>query len=267
VADFGLAATVLPDYSDTLDAPAWAEYQQISAGGTPLEAIGRMGGARATIECGAAWDTNATAGKLLEERCGVPRHDLPMPIGVNLSDRLAEKLVQLSGRALPGQHCGERGRLIDCYVDAHKHVFDKKAVLFGEQDLVIGLASLLAEVGMVPALCASGARTGRFRERVLEVAADLADRITVLEGVDFAAIEEHAERIRPDLLIGNSKGYKLSRKLGVPLVRVGFPIHDRIDGPRLLHIGYRGAQQLFDRIANALIGVEQDASPVGYTYM
>ena len=53
----------------------------------------------------------------------------------------------------------------------------------------------------------------------------------------------------------------------MPLVRVGFPIHDRIDGPRLLHLGYRGAQQLFDRIVNALIEAAQDASPVGYSYM
>ena len=43
----------------------------------------------------------------------------------------------------------------------------------------------------------------------------------------------------------------------MPLVRVGFPIHDRIGGQRILHVGYRGTQQLFDRIVNALI--EADA--------
>jgi nitrogenase molybdenum-iron protein NifN len=50
-------------------------------------------------------------------------------------------------------------------------------------------------------------------------------------------------------------------------VRVGFPIHDRIGGPRLLHLGYEGAQALFDRIANTLIERRQGASAVGYTYM
>jgi nitrogenase molybdenum-iron protein NifN len=34
-----------------------------------------------------------------------------------------------------------------------------------------------------------------------------------------------------------------------------------------MHVGYRGAQQLFDRIANAVIAGAQDASPVGYSYM
>ncbi len=48
---------------------------------------------------------------------------------------------------------------------------------------------------------------------------------------------------------------------------MGFPIHDRIGGQRILHLGYEGAQQLFDLIVNELIRVKQDESPVGYSYM
>jgi nitrogenase molybdenum-iron protein NifN len=50
-------------------------------------------------------------------------------------------------------------------------------------------------------------------------------------------------------------------------VRIGFPIHDRVGGARLLHIGYRGAQQLFDRITNTLLEAIQDESGVGYAYL
>ena len=265
-----------------------------------------MGSARATIEFGSAWHATHTAGKFLEERFGVPRHALPLPLGVTQTDRLFEVLEELSGRPVPAAHVEERGRLVDSYVDAHKYVFGKRAVVYGEQDLVVGIAALLAEIGIIPALCASGTATGRLREQLTAVEADLAGDIEVLEDVDFAEIEEHAIRLRPDLVVGNSKGYALTRRLsepqsdgepaagqppmvrpGIPgdqagramcvapgmeprsarLVRVGFPIHDRIDGPRLLHLGYRGAQQLFDRIANALIEASQDASPVGYSYM
>ena len=49
-------------------------------------------------------------------------------------------------------------------------------------------------------------------------------------------------------MIGASKGYQIARQLGVPLLRVGFPIHDRFGGQRLLHLGYRGTQELYDRI-------------------
>ena len=57
------------------------------------------------------------------------------------------------------------------------------------------------------------------------------------------------------------------RKLGVPLVRVGLPIHDRVGAQRTRHLGYRGAHDLFDRVTNALIEQRQDQSPVGYAYM
>ena len=54
--------------------------------------------------------------------------------------------------------------------------------------------------------------------------------MTVVEGVDFAEMEDRAAALKPDLIVGNSKGFAMSRTLCVPLVRVGFPIHDRIDG-------------------------------------
>ncbi len=265
--DFGVGPTVLSDYSDTLDGPTWTEYHRIPRGGTPLEAIRRMGRARATIEFGSTFDPAKTAGALLRERFDVPRHFLPLPIGVEQSDRFFEILETITGKTTPAAHWDERGRLIDSYVDAHKYVFGKRAVVYGEQDLVVSLAAFLAEIGIVPVLCGSGARTGRMREAIVGIDSEIRKELTCLEGVDFAEIEEQSVAMKPDIIIGHSKGFSLSRKLGVPLVRVGFPIHDRIDGPRLLHVGYRGAQQLFDRIANALIESVQEASPVGYSYM
>jgi nitrogenase molybdenum-iron protein NifN len=92
------------------------------------------------------------------------------------------------------------------------------------------------------------------------------DRMQILEDVDFVTIEKTLEKMDVDLLIGHSKGFNMSRRLQRPLIRVGFPVHDRVNGSRLLHVGYRGAQQLFDRIANALIEVKQERSEVGYTY-
>jgi nitrogenase molybdenum-iron protein NifN len=265
--DFGLEPILLPDYSDTLDGPAWTEYQRIPAGGTPLEAIRRMGSARATVEFSSAGHGTQTAGQLLEERFGVPRHALPLPVGVTQTDRLCEVLQKLSGRPVPAIHEEERGRLVDSYVDAHKYVFGKRAVVYGEQDLVVGITALLAEIGILPALCASGANSGRLEPQLALVEPDLGEDVVVMEDVDFGEIEEQVVQLHPDLLVGNSKGYALARRLQVPLVRVGFPIHDRVDGPRLLHLGYRGAQQLFDRLANALIEASQNASPVGYSYM
>jgi len=176
-------------------------------------------------------------------------------------------LGTLAARPMPSAHEEERGRLVDSYVDAHKYVFGRRALVYGEEDFVAALASLLAEVGIVPAICASGDKSGLLRERINALEPEVLGEMTILEGVDFSQIESYAAVAKLDMAIGSSKGYGLSRKLRIPLIRVGFPIHDRVDGPRLLHVGYRGAQQLFDRIVNALLGAAQDASPIGYSYM
>jgi nitrogenase molybdenum-iron protein NifN len=265
--DFGLEAILLPDYSDTLDGPAWAEYQVISPGGTPLDSIRRMGSARATIEFADVGPRETTAGTILEDQFHVPCHRLSLPMGVVQTDELFKILETLSGRPTPEEHRNERGRLVDAYVDAHKYVFGKRAIVYGEPDLVLGIVSLLAEIGMVPVLCATGSKKTGLAESIGSLNNSAKADTIVHENADFEEIEELASTVSADIVIGNSKGYKLARRLGVPIVRVGFPIHDRIDGPRILHLGYRGAQQLFDRITNVLIGAAQDASPVGYSYM
>jgi nitrogenase molybdenum-iron protein NifN len=188
-------------------------------------------------------------------------------VGVLQTDALFDLLEKLSGRPMPAEHLDQRGRLIDSYVDAHKYIFGKRSIVYGEPDLVVGMASLLCEIGMVPALCATGSEKAGLAGKIASATEMPEGELRVLEDADFAEIDETASAVSADLVLGSSKGYRLARKLGVPMVRVGFPIHDRIDGPRLLHLGYRGAQELFDRITNALVGAAQDASPVGYSYM
>ncbi len=266
-ADFMLEPVLLPDYSDTLDGPALDTYHKIPEGGTPIAAVRSAGRAAATIEFGRTISRSASAGTLLEERCCVPCHRLGLPIGVHETDRLFEVLETISALPSPTRHERERGRLIDSYVDGHKYVSGKRAVVYGEEDLVTGLAAFLSEIGVVPVLCASGGESGGLAQAIAEVTQDTVGQIAVREGADFMSIAEEAAALKPDILVGNSKGYALARQLGVPLVRVGFPIHDRIGGQRILHLGYRGAQQLFDRIANALIESKQESSTVGYSYM
>ena len=141
-------------------------------------------------------------------------------------------------------------------------------MVYGEEDLVVGLASFLSEIGVIPVVCASGGKSGHLRAKLGQVVEDMeAKGIVALDGVDFTEIEAAAERMAPDFLIGSSKGYSIARKLKKPLIRVGFPIHDRMGGARILHVGYRGALQLFDAMTNTIIAARQDASPVGYSYM
>jgi nitrogenase molybdenum-iron protein NifN len=268
VADFALGAVLLPDISDTLDGPALEDYEKIPAGGTPISAIRQMGGALATLEFGRTLEGGATAGMLLHERFGVALHQSGTPIGLRETDAFFKALEQASAMNTPEKHALERGRLVDSYVDAHKYLFGKRAVVYGEEDLVIGLSAFLAEIGIKPVLCASGGRSGRFRTGIERVTAGLLETSpAVEEGADFQKIEELCQGLAPDLLVGHSKGYKVAAKLGVPLVRVGFPIHDRFGAQRILHVGYRGAQMLLDRLVNAVLDKSQQESSIGYGYM
>jgi len=250
LSDFGIAFTLFPDYSETLDNVYTAEYQLIPSGGTTVHEIQRMGNARATIEFGTSFnkgfsrlkDKNAmqTAGEWLESSFYITNHQMPLPIGIEASDKLVEVLESLSGQKLPEKHVKERGRLVDAYVDAHKYVFGKKALLYGEEDFVMAMADWCREIGVEP---------------------------FYIKGADFETLREKAEEFKPDFLLGNSKGYYIARERNIPLVRVGFPIHDRFGANRMHHIGYRGTQELFDRVVNALIEYKQENSPIGYKYL
>lgn len=265
--DFGVAATILPDISETMEGPVQDEYIKIPEGGTPIKAIRSMGSAKASVEFGRTIQTRATAAAYLEEKFGVAAHRIGMPIGVHETDLFFERMEKITGRETPVQHTKERARLIDAYVDGHKYIFGKRAVVYGEEDLVVGLAAFLAEIGITPVLCGSGGESGHFAESIAAVAPKLAGKIQVREGVDFMSMEDIARDLKPDFLIGSSKGQHMARHLNVPLVRVGFPIHDRMGGQRILHLGYRGAQQLFDVIVNTLLEKRQQDSPIGYSYM
>jgi len=267
IADFNLPYTVLPDYSESMDGETWSDYEKLQSGGTPIEDIQAMGGSQISIELGRTIRDPQSGGEHLETRFSIPNRRIGLPVGVKETDAFFELLETLSGHTTPSAHVKERGRLVDSYIDGHKYVFEKKAVIYGEEDLVIGLASFLSEIGVTPVLCATGGSSGNFERCLREAVPALDERTIIRDKIDFAEIGEIAEPLKPDFVIGNSKGYSLARRIGIPIVRVGFPIHDRIGGQRVLHVGYRGAQQLFDTIVNTLLEVKQEKSEVGYSYL
>jgi len=267
VRDFGLAYTLLPDYSESMDGPSWAEYQKLPEGGTPLDAIRALGSSQVSITFGRTLAGKPGAADDLEKKFSIPHRPLGLPIGIRESDAFFALLETLGGRTTPRAHAQERGRLVDAMIDGHKYIAGKKAVLYGEEDLVIGLASFLCEIGVEPVVVASGGRSGALISSLRAAVPELPAACQILSGVDFTDIADAATAAKPDFLLGNSKGYSLARKLQIPLVRVGFPIHDRVGAQRILHLGYRGAQQLFDAVVNTLMEHKQENSHVGYSYL
>lgn len=249
----------LPDISDTFDAPMRDIMPKISPGGTPLTDIADMVNSTATIGLGTS--SANLAMEYLSNDHSVPSYSLPMPIGLKNCDKFIQALTQVAGCEISDKYRNERGRLMDAMIDVHKYTYGVRVALFGDPDTVLGLLSLTLEIGMHPVLVASGSKTVGFSEcvrtRIEKVHPDCES--TILEGVDFDMFNDAVKNAKPDLLIGNSNGKYISEAEKIPLVRVGFPIHDRVGAQRILIVGYRGAMELIDRVTNTILETEEIA--------
>ncbi len=261
----GVRAVLLPDYGDSADGGTWQEWKALPEGPTGLTELAALGGAVAAIALGGVLPDDEDGCGRLAAVAGCPAHRLDLPIGVRAVDTLIERLVGIAGRiGIPPELAAARSRLLDAYVDGHKHLAGRRVAIYGEVDLVTALAGFCHEVGLVPVVCASGGRNRDLAARLDARRPAEAEVPRVLPDSDFAAIEAACREHRPDLLLGSSKGYPLARALNLPLLRVGFPVHDRLDGGRIRLAGYDGTLALLDRITDALIGREQSSSDVGY---
>jgi nitrogenase molybdenum-iron protein NifN len=264
---FHMRYILTPDYSETLDGGSWEDYMKMPPGGTPLRSLRRLGEAGSLISFTSCMPVPARPGAALSKKFGTALHDMPLPIGVEATDRFFKLLSDIAGLSVPLQFKKERARLVDSYVDAHKITAGKKVAVFGDADFVVSMTAFAREIGLIPVVCAAGGRSPLFAGALRQHVENLPEACVVRDGVDFSDIEADVTAQSPDLLIGSSKAYVMSRRLNIPLVRAGFPVHDRVDGPRMLSVGYQGAQQLFDRICNALMDHRQDESPVSFSYM
>lgn len=242
-----------PDFSDTLDRPIARPYTKIPAGGTKLADIRAMAGAPATIQIGITADEERSAGHYLLETFGVPLYTVPIPIGVKNTDLFFQALTAITGKAIPESIIRERGRLLDAMVDSHKYNFAGRSVIFGEPELVYGLTQMCVENGIFPAVVASGSRTNKLSVLLEPVFEKYQQKVAILAESDFVEIRRKSVEMGANIAIGHSDGRYLTEREGIPLVRVGFPIHDRVGGQRLLSVGYTGTAALMDRITNTLL--------------
>lgn len=242
-----------PDFSDTLDRPYARPYKKIPDGGASIEDIKNMAGAPATIQMGLTADEAVSPGKYLESQFGVPLYNLPIPMGVEGTDRFIGVLKELAGSPVPGELEMERGRLLDCMIDSHKYNFQGRSVIFGEPEMVLAIASTCVENGIFPLLAATGSKAAKLQGLLPPLLADSPEKAEILVEADFTAIRERCRERKPNIAIGHSDGKFLTEREGIPLVRMGFPIHDQVGGQRLLSVGYSGTTMFLDRVTNTLL--------------
>jgi len=251
--DFGVEYILLPDVSNTLDAPYSKEYKRIPEGGTKYNDIKIMAGAVATIEMGLTISDSESPGEYLEEVFGVPLHKCPIPIGIKNTDKFLKLLSEISGKQIPEKYKIQRNRYLDAMIDSHKYNGEGRAIIYGEPELVLAITDICLENGVTPLLIATGAKNFRLKSYLEEVTANLDEKVLILDDTDFETIEKYAKELKANIMIGNSDGRRIEEKLGISLIRIGFPVHDRVGAQRKAFTGYSGSISLIDEIANSIL--------------
>jgi len=249
----GCEYTLIPDYSLTLDSPAGRRYRKIPHGGTSTDDIARMPGAPLTIQFGETCQEEISPGSWLQKQFGVPLINLPLPVGIDATDRFLSTLQTFTGRPLPESLVLERGWLLDGMADAHKYTGVTRAAIYGEPELVNAVVRFSVENGIAPVVIATGTGSSLLADCIDPFIAGLDERPAFLEGTDFAAIEAVACKSGITIAIGHSGGKFFTERHGIPVVRIGFPVHDRIGGQRILSMGYSGTLAFLDRLTNCVL--------------
>jgi nitrogenase molybdenum-iron protein beta chain len=244
-------ATILTDYSDTLDGGYYFPRPHFPRGGNTLEEIEDSANASATVSL--QKHVGGEAAKVYQKRYGVPAHLLPMPIGLANTDLFLETVSQITGKPIPAELQAERARLLDAIVDTHMFTTGLKAGVFGDPDLVEGLVRLLAEIGIKPRFAVTATDSTAWTESLLKLSDELGLDIDIMPKTDLHALHQKIKAEPIDLLLGHSKGKYLEDTEGVPLVRVGFPVEDRFGYHRRSVVGYKGAIALVDEITNIVL--------------
>lgn len=246
---FGLRPLVVPDLSDSLDGHLTdQEFSPLTIGGTPVAELSTLGDACATLSIGESMAGPADA---LRERTGVPDHRFPHLMGLDAVDALMATLAPLSGRPVPERLERQRAQLQDAMLDCHFALGQTRFALAADADLLVAFSQLLAGVGAETVAAVAPANAQALR-------------LVAARQVKIGDLEDLEAQARPngggggaEVLIGNSHAAHTAERLGIPLLRAGFPQYDLIGGYQRTWIGYQGTRATLFELANMMLRLEK----------
>lgn len=253
--DMDVDATLFMDTED-FDSPMMPDKSNGTHGRTTVEELAATADATATLAL--ARYEGASTGKYLQDTFEVPNHIVNTPYGIANTDAMLRKLSELSGKPIPESLVKERGLALDAMADlAHMFFANKKVAIFGHPDLVLGLAQFCLELELEPVLLLIGDDGGnRYKKdpRITELKNSVDFDMEIVHNADLWELERRITKgeVKLDLIMGHSKGRYIAIEANIPMVRVGFPTFDRAGLYRKPTVGYQGAMELAESIANAM---------------
>jgi len=248
----GVKTTFFPDQSGVLDAPMTGKYVMYPDGGTTIDEIRELGDSSALIALGEI--ISIEPAELLNKKWKVDYTLLPLPVGVAYTDQYILALRKQANTVVPTELEIERGQLVDLLLDSHQYTYQKKVAIFGDPDVVIGLTSLVLEMGMTPRYVITGTPKDEFTDKINALFEQYGvTGCTVKANADLFELHQWIKNESVDLLIGTTYGKQIARAEDIPFIRAGFPVLDRYGGPLQPIVGYAGAIRLVEQITNALL--------------
>ena len=246
---FGLIPVVLPDVSGSLDGTVPENYVPTSLGGASVDAISRMGRALHSIAVGEHMRAPA---ERLALRTGVPSTVLPTLTGLAASDDFIALLSRISERAAPARIRRQRSQLVDAMLDGQFYFASKRVAIAADPDLLTGLAGFFTSMGADIVTAVASTSNSPLLSSVP------AERVLVGDLQDF---EDSARAAGAELLVTHSHGRQASERLDVPLLRVGFPIFDRLGAMHRCTAGYQGTRNLIFEVSNIILSGLHEHAP------
>ncbi|MFS2223321.1 Fe-only nitrogenase subunit beta [Pantoea sp. B65] len=254
LAEMQVDATVLFEIED-FDSPLMPSGNTVSHGGTTIEDLTGTANAIGTLALNRY--EGAKAARYLEETFHIPTIIGPSPIGIRNTDTLLQNLQQLTGKPIPASLVRQRGIALDALTDlVHMFLADKKVAIYGNPDLVIGLAEFCLDLEMKPVLLLLGDDNAGYENdpRITSLQQNVQHKMEIITNADLWELEDRItnQHLELDLILGHSKGRFTAIDNKIPMVRVGFPTYDRAGLYRHPVVGYAGAIWLAEQMANAL---------------
>jgi nitrogenase molybdenum-iron protein beta chain len=244
--------TLFPDTTGVMDTPMTGSYDMFPSGGTKIEDIIGLGDCEQVFALGEI--TSGQPARDLERKCKVPFTLLPLPMGIGATDAFVMALSHFSKEEVPYELEEERGQALDLMMDAHPYYYGKSVAVYGDPDTVLGITSLVLEMGMIPKYVITGTPKEDFTTTANNMFSKFGvEGCTAKAAADLFDLHQWIKNDPVDLLIGNSHGKYIARAEDIPIVRAGFPILDRYGHIYQPLVGYRGVMRLVEKIANALM--------------
>ncbi|TCA61072.1 nitrogenase iron-molybdenum cofactor biosynthesis protein NifN [Rhizobium pisi] len=235
---FGLDPVILPDVSGALDGSIPEEWMPTTYGGTKLEEIRDLG---ATMQCIAIGEHMRRPAEALQRLTGVPYVLFRSLTGLENVDRFIRVLAAVSCKQTPLNVRRNRMQLQDTMLDGHFHMAGKKIAIASEPDQLFQFSDFFTAMGAEIAAAVTTTGTSKALEMVPAKTVKVGD-LSDLESLAATA----------DLIVTHSHGREAARRLGVPMMRVGFPMFDRFGSQHKLTILYRGTRDVIFDFANII---------------